>query len=60
MSLGSHFRKGEGLDIEKKSFTVGTKWMAEVVKDGEDWKIRKAELKVLWAEGDLSIMEGEN
>ena len=58
--IGSHYRKGEGLDIAKKGFTAGTKWMAEVVKDGEEWKIRKAGIKVLWAEGDMSMMKGEH
>ena len=59
-TIGSHYRTGEALNIEKTGFMASTRWKAEVVKEGEDWKIRKAELKVLWAEGDASIMKGEH
>ena len=58
--VGSHYRKGEGLDVSKKGFMAGTKWTAEVVSEDADWKIRKAGIKVLWAEGDMSMMKGEH
>ena len=60
-SIGSHYRKGEGVDVEKKGLMAGTRWKVEVVKEnddeGEGWKIRKGEIKVLWAEGDLSLFK---
>ena len=56
-TIGSHYRKGEGLQMDKKGFVAGNRWRVEVVK-GEDrrWRIRKAGLRVLWVEGDASVM----
>ncbi len=57
MTVAAHYRKGEGSTAGKLGLTVGNRWKLEVV-DAEDgvWKIRKAELKVLWCEGDLSVL----
>lgn len=58
--IGSHYRKGEGVDVVKKGLMAGTRWKAEVVRERGEWKIRKAEIKVLWAEGDMSLLKGEH
>ncbi len=63
MTVANHYRKGEGSIESKTGLVAGNRWKIEVVQEagkgerrGEGvWKIRRAEIRNLWCEGDLSV-----
>ena len=66
--VGTHKRKGEGLNPGKEAFTAQSRWTAEVVQEqgrwytpgvvqeAKEWRIKKVGLKMLWTGGDFGVM----
>lgn len=59
-ALAQHYRTGEGIKPDASRFLGGSFWWADLVMDETDglWKAKKFRLKVVWAEGDRSVMNG--
>ncbi|KAK7415230.1 hypothetical protein QQZ08_012404 [Neonectria magnoliae] len=57
-SLAQHYRKGEGKNPNASRFLTGNMYYIDVAKDNSDglWKMKKLEIKVIWCEGDASIL----
>lgn len=57
-ALAQHYRTGEGLQPETDRLLSGSLYRVDIVKDGEDglWKIKKWSMKLVWVEGDRSIV----
>lgn len=57
-ALAQHNRKGEGLNPTATRFLTGSMYWVDLARDAGDglWKITKFHLKVVWCEGDASIM----
>ena len=53
-----HVRPGKGFE-PWNSFTAGGFYLCDLVKDGELWKIRDWSMKIVWGEGDPSVMNVE-
>ena len=57
IAVAYHYKKGEGSVAGKAGLTVGNRYTMEVIEEATEglWKIRKAEIKNLWCEGDLGV-----
>ena len=60
--IAQHFRPGEGYDATKRDYALfGSTYWADVVKvvegDNALWKMKRFEIQVLWAEGDMSVTD---
>lgn len=57
-ALAQHYRSGEGADPATKRLLSGSMYHVDVVKDNADdlWKIKKWAMKIVWLEGDKSIV----
>jgi hypothetical protein len=58
-SLAQHCPPGRGKEPDGPKYLVGGEYSADVIKDNADgvWKIKKWALKVIWAQGDASVMQ---
>jgi len=56
--LAQHFKTGDGPDEHAKSLLTGSQYFVDVVKDPADglWKLKKLTWKLIWREGDRSIV----
>jgi len=57
-AVAQHYRPGEGVNPDTKGFLTGGLYFIDLVKDKSDglWKMRKWTLKLVWVEGDASIV----
>ncbi|KAM5354865.1 hypothetical protein ACJ41O_001511 [Fusarium nematophilum] len=57
-ALAQHYRKDEGRNPKAPRFLTGNLYWVDLAKDesGGLWKMTKFELKVIWCEGDASIV----
>ncbi|CAI6094243.1 hypothetical protein V2G26_004698 [Clonostachys chloroleuca] len=56
-SLAQHCPPGRGREPDGPKFLVGGQYSLDLVKnDANEWKIKKFGLKVIWREGDPSVM----
>ena len=57
-ALAQHYRHKEGIEVGATSLMTGSLYFLDLVKDDEGglWKIKNWKLKLIWAEGDWSIM----
>lgn len=51
-----HHRAGEGMQPDKKGLLGGTIYELELVKDGEVWRMKKWVNRIVWVDGDMSVM----
>ncbi|RAK80074.1 nuclear transport factor 2 family protein [Aspergillus fijiensis CBS 313.89] len=61
--LAQHYRQAEGLDASSKGLLAGGFYFVEAVREGEDsdvWRVKEWVLRVLWREGDESVMASVN
>ncbi len=60
--IAYHVKPGTEHDKEDTSYTAGTMYDLDLVKDAKDglWKIRKWGIKSNWSTGDRSILHGES
>jgi hypothetical protein len=58
-ALAQHAPPGQGPDPDGPKLMAGGEYFMDLVKDEEDglWKIEKWELKVIWRQGDRSVMQ---
>jgi hypothetical protein len=58
-SLAQHCPPGRGREPDGPKYLVGGEYSADVIKDNADgvWKIKKWALRVIWAQGDSSVMQ---
>ena len=57
-ALAQHYRKNEGRDKKAPRYLTGNMYYVDVAKDNSEglWKIAKLDIKVIWCEGDASIV----
>lgn len=55
-ATATHCRPGEGMDGSGAKFTSAGIYYIDLVKEVEDWKIKRWELKMNWMQGDRSVM----
>lgn len=57
-ALAQHYKTGEGIDPATKRLLSGSMYFIDLEKDGKDglWKIKKWSMKIIWVEGDMSIV----
>lgn len=57
-ALAQHYKAGEGKVPDTKRLLSGSMYSVDVVKDkGTDlWKIKTWNMKIVWTEGDMSIV----
>lgn len=57
--IAQHFRPGEGLDMSKRDCMLyGNSYWADVIKgEGGLWRMRRFEIQVMWAEGDMGVAD---
>lgn len=55
-----HVRPDDALKQEDTSYTAGSLYSINLVRDGNDalWKIKRWEIKVLWTTGDKAVLHG--
>ena len=58
-AIAQHVRTGQGIDPNSAKYTSGALYSSELVKEGELWKIKRWQAKVVWLNGDPSVMSGE-
>ncbi|KAL1888030.1 hypothetical protein Sste5346_009827 [Sporothrix stenoceras] len=60
VSLAQHCPVGRGKEPDGPKYLVGGEYTVDMVKDAADgqWKIKKWILKINWAQGDNSILDG--
>lgn len=57
-ALAQHYRVGEGNDPASKRLLSGSIYFIDLTKDSSDglWKVKKWTMKIIWVEGDMSIV----
>lgn len=55
-ALSQHFRLHKGMEPDQTRLLAGSLYWADLVKEGELWKIEIIQMKSTWAEGDWSVM----
>ena len=57
-AMAQHYRKGEGRNPKAERFLAGSMYWVDLTKDESDglWKITKFTMKVIWCEGEGSIV----
>ncbi len=57
--IAQHGPPGRGLEADGPKFLAGGRYWVDVVKDETDglWKVKKWALKLVWRQGDESIMQ---
>ncbi|KAB8238568.1 hypothetical protein BDV23DRAFT_190640 [Aspergillus alliaceus] len=57
-ALAQHYRPGDGIKAGTPYFLAGSLYSFELVRDEQEglWKITHWKLKIVWAEGDWSIV----
>lgn len=55
-ATATHCRPGEGMNGSGAKFTSAGIYYIDLVKEADDWKIRRWELKMNWMQGDRSVM----
>ena len=57
-AISYHVRPEDTLKPEDTSYTAGSLYSIDLVKDGNDglWKIKKWEIQVLWTTGDRTVL----
>ncbi|CCE78579.1 Piso0_001206 [Millerozyma farinosa CBS 7064] len=57
-AIAQHFPTGQGQEKHAKNFLAGTRYYFELAKDKSDsWKVEKYVLKIIWTQGDISVMQ---
>ncbi|ELR03052.1 hypothetical protein VC83_05154 [Pseudogymnoascus destructans] len=59
-ALSYHARTEDAVKMENTSYTVGSLYDIDLVRDGGDglWKIKRWELKSQWTTGDKAVLHG--
>ena len=59
-AISYHVRPDDALKQEDTSYTAGSLYSINLVRDGDDglWKIKRWEIKVLWTTGDKAVLHG--
>jgi hypothetical protein len=59
-AISYHVRPEDALKLEDTSYTAGSLYSIDLVKDGDDglWKIKKWVIQVLWTTGDRAVLHG--
>ena len=57
-AIAQHYKAGEGMTGDAKRLLAGASYFIDLVKDSSDglWKIKKWAMKLIWIEGDMSIV----
>ncbi|KAI0423770.1 hypothetical protein F5Y09DRAFT_180799 [Xylaria sp. FL1042] len=58
-ALAQHVRPGKGFEAGPNKFTSGAMYLCDMVKVGELWKINKLGAKIIWVDGDPTVMAGQ-
>lgn len=55
-ALAQHIRPGKGFEAGPNKFTSGGLYLCDVVKVGDIWKIKSWKAKIIWVDGDQTVM----
>ncbi|KAH8912744.1 hypothetical protein BR93DRAFT_922707 [Coniochaeta sp. PMI_546] len=57
-ALAQHYRKDEGRNPKAPRYMTGNMYLIDLAKDNTEglWKMTRLEIKVIWREGDASIV----
>ncbi|KAE9365555.1 hypothetical protein N431DRAFT_420746 [Stipitochalara longipes BDJ] len=56
-ALAQHCPPGKGRDVEGKKYLAASEYWIDFVKEKDEWKIKKWVMKVIWTQGDASVMQ---
>lgn len=59
-SMAQHCPPGRGKEPDGPKYMVSGEYSAHVTKVDGIWKLKKCALKVVWTQGDPSVMEGRS
>ena len=58
-AVAYHVRPDDALKKEDTSYTVGSLYSLDLVKDGGEWKIKKWAITIQWTTGDVGVLHGQ-
>jgi hypothetical protein len=58
-ALAQHCPPGKGVEPGSPKFLTASEYFVDLVKDNSDglWKIKKFTMKIIWTQGDASVMQ---
>ena len=56
-SMNQHAPRGRGNEPDGPKFLAGGRYWVDFVKVNGEWKIKKWEMKIIWMQGDASVMQ---
>lgn len=59
-SMAQHCPPGRGKEPDGPKFMVSGEYSADVIKVDGIWKLKNCALRVVWTQGDPSVMEGRS
>jgi len=58
-AIAQHVRPGKGFEPGPNKFTSGGLYLCDAVKVGEVWKLKTWKAKIVWVDGEPSVMQGQ-
>ena len=56
-ALAQHCRPGEGIQPDGKKYLAASEYWVDVLKEGGEWRIKSWDMKIIWTQGDASVMQ---
>ena len=56
-ALAQHCPPGQGIDREGKKYLAASEYWIDVIKGDNAWRIKKWVMKVVWTQGNSSVIE---
>jgi hypothetical protein len=56
-ALAQHCLPGEGMVPDGKKYLAASEYWVETVKEGKEWRIKSWDMKIIWTQGDASVMQ---
>ena len=56
-ALAQHCAPGNGMQPDGKKYLAASEYRVDVVKEGGEWRIKSWDMKIIWTQGDASVMQ---
>jgi SnoaL-like domain len=56
-ALAQHCPKGEGMNAEGRKYLAASEYWVDFAKGEEGWGIKKWVMKIIWTQGDASVLQ---
>lgn len=56
-ALAQHCPPGEGMNGEGRKYLAASEYWIDFVKEDSDWRIKIWVMKIIWTQGDASVMQ---